>query len=116
VVVRLPIDTSRLQFLVVAAAEQLKQWEDGKPREAWAPRVDRNGEVLWGVQLVALGEGEAEIVRVGVPGDPGVAQGEMVRVEALTAQAWEREGKSGVSFRASAVESLRPRAADKAAA
>ena len=62
---RLPIDTSRLQFLVVAPAEPLRQWEDGKPREAWAPRVDRNGEVLWGVQLVALGDGEADIIKVG---------------------------------------------------
>jgi hypothetical protein len=32
--VRLPIDTSRLQFLVVAGAEPLKQYEEGKPREA----------------------------------------------------------------------------------
>jgi hypothetical protein len=54
--VRLPIDTSRLQFLVVAGAEPLKQYEEGKPREAWAPRVDTNGEVLWRVQLVALGD------------------------------------------------------------
>ena len=42
----LPIDTSRLQFLVVAGAEQLKKFEDGKPREAWAPRVDTNGPRL----------------------------------------------------------------------
>jgi hypothetical protein len=76
---RLPIDTSRLQFLVVAGAEPLKQYEEGKPRESWAPRVDTNGEVLWRVQLVALGDGEAEIIRVAVPGDPGVTQGEMVR-------------------------------------
>ena len=41
--VRLPIDTSRLQFLVVAAAEPLRKYEDGKPRESWAPRVDENG-------------------------------------------------------------------------
>ena len=75
---RLPIDTSRLKFLVVAPAEPLRQYEEGKPREAWAPRTDTNGEVLWRVQLVALGDGEAEIIRVAVPGDPKVAQGEMV--------------------------------------
>ena len=46
-VVRLPIDTSRLKFLVVAAAEPLRQYEEGKPRESWAPRTDVNGEVLW---------------------------------------------------------------------
>ncbi len=113
---KLPIDTSRLQFLVVAAAEPLRQFEEGKPREAWAPRVDGNGEVLWRVQLVALGDGEAEIIRVSVAGDPHVAQGEMVRVEGMTAQAWEMDGRSGMAFRATAIHPLRPRAAEKAAA
>src|SRR5215207_10201198 len=113
---RLPIDTSRLQFLVVGAAEPLRQYEEGKPREAWAPRTDASGEVLWRVQLVALGDGEAEIIRVAVPGDPKVAQGEMVRVEGLTAQAWEMDGRSGMAFRAAAVRSAKPRAAEKAAA
>jgi hypothetical protein len=112
---RLPIDTSRLQFLAVAGAEPLKQFEEGKPREAWAPRVDGNGEVLWRIELVALGDGQAEIIRVSVPGDPGVRQGEMVRVEEMTAQAWEMEGRSGMAFRASAVRSASVRG-EKAAA
>jgi hypothetical protein len=107
---RLPIDTSRLQFLVVAGAEPLKQYEEGKPRESWAPRTDVNGEVLWRVQLVALGDGEAEIIRVAVPGDPNVSQGEMVRVEGMTAQAWEMEGRSGMAFRCQAIRSASGRA------
>jgi hypothetical protein len=113
---RLPIDTSRLQFLVVAPAEPLRQFEEGKPREAWAPRTDANGEVLWRVQLVALGDGEAEIIRVAVPGDPNVSQGEMCRVEGMTAQAWEMEGRSGMAFRASAVRPVSGRAAGEKAA
>jgi hypothetical protein len=112
---RLPIDTSRLQFLVVAAAEPLKQYEEGKPRETWAPRVDGNGEVLWRLQLVALGDGEAEIIRVSVPGDPAVKQGEMVRVDGMTAQAWEMDGRSGMAFRAGAIRSMAARP-EKAAA
>jgi hypothetical protein len=117
--VRLPIDTSRLKFLVVAEAEPLRQYEEGKPREAWAPRTDVNGEVLWRVQLVALGDGEAEIIRVAVPGDPKVAQGEMVAVDALTAQAWEMDGRSGMAFRAQAIRSAAGRSSgsgEKAAA
>jgi hypothetical protein len=106
---RLPIDTSRLKFLVVAPAEPLRQWEEGKPREAWAPRTDKNGEVLWRVQLVALGDGEADVIRVSVVGDPGVAQGEMVRVDQLTAQAWEMDGRSGMAFRALAIGSASAR-------
>jgi hypothetical protein len=104
---RLPIDTSRLKFLVVAPAEPLRQWEEGKPRELWAPRTDENGEVLWGVQVVALGDGEAQIIRVAVAGDPKVAQGEMVTVDGLTAQPWERDGRSGMAFRC---VSIRPAA------
>jgi hypothetical protein len=117
--VRLPIDTSRLQFLVVASAEPLRQYEEGKPREAWAPRTDVNGEILWRVQLVALGDGEAEIIRVAVPGDPNVSQGEMVRVEGMTAQAWEMEGRSGMACRAVAIRSSSGRSSaggEKAAA
>jgi hypothetical protein len=114
---RLPIDTSRLQFLVVAPAEPLKQYEEGKPREAWAHRTDVNGEILWRVQLVALGDGEAEIIRVAVPGEPKVGQGEMVRVEGMTAQAWEMEGRSGMAFRCTAIRSAgRSAATEKAAA
>jgi hypothetical protein len=116
--VRLPIDTSRLKFLVVAPAEQLRQYEEGKPREAWAPRIDVNGEVLWRVQLVALGDGEAEIIRVAVPGDPKVAQGEMVAVDGLTAQPWEMGDRSGMAFRCVAIRSTTGRSgsAEKAAA
>ncbi|MGH2944826.1 MAG: hypothetical protein ACRDPC_00880 [Solirubrobacteraceae bacterium] len=116
---RLPIDTSRLKFLVVAPAEPLKQYEEGKPREAWAPRTDANGEVLWRTQLVALGDGEAEIIRVAVPGDPKVGQGEMVTVDGLTAQPWELEGRSGMAFRCVAIRSAAGRssgAGEKAAA
>ena len=115
---RFPIDTSRLKFLVVAEAEPLRQFEEGKPRESWAPRTDNNGEVLWRAQLAALGEGGAEIIRVAVPGDPKVAEGEAVAVEGLTAQAWELpDGRSGMSFRARAIRSAaRGAGAEKAAA
>jgi hypothetical protein len=45
---RLPIDTSRLQFLVVAEAEEQRRFEEGMRREEWSPRVDENGELLSG--------------------------------------------------------------------
>src|SRR4051812_10129902 len=118
--VRLPIDASRLQFLVVGEAEPVRKFEEGKPREAWAPRVDDNGELLWRVQLVAFGDGGADILRVVVSGDPGVKAGELVRVEGMTAQAWEMDGRSGMSFRATAIRSVqaasRASASEKAAA
>ena len=67
--------------------------------------MDSNGEMLWRVQLVVLGDGEADIVRVSVPGEPAVRQGEMVRVDGLTAQAWEMDGRSGMAFRAGSIRS-----------
>jgi hypothetical protein len=102
---RLPIDAGRLRFLVVGEAEPVRKFEEGKPREAWAPRVDDNGELLWRVQLVAFGDGGADILRVIVSGDPGVKEGELVRVDGMTAQAWEMDGRSGMSFRATAIHS-----------
>jgi hypothetical protein len=103
--VRFPIDTSRLKFMVVAPAEELRQFEEGKPREAWAPRMNADGAVLHGVQLVALGDGDAEIIRVQVVGDPKVGQGEMVRVADMTVQRWEMDGKTGTTYRAGAIRS-----------
>src|SRR3954451_25499943 len=102
---RLPIDTTRLQFLVLGRADRVRKSDQDKPREAWAPRVDDNGELLWRVQLVAFGEGGADIWRVVVPGDPGVKEGELVRVEGMTAQAWEMESRTGMSYRATAIRS-----------
>ena len=50
---RLPIDTSRLEFLVVADVEPLRQYEERKPRDGvsvssnWAGR-SAVGAVTWG--------------------------------------------------------------------
>jgi hypothetical protein len=44
-----------------------------------------------------------------------MTQGEMVRVEGMTAQAWEMDGRNGMAFRANAIRSLTARA-EKAAA
>lgn len=56
------------------------------------------------MQVVVLGAGEAEIIRVRCPGDPKVAQGEMVRVEGVTAR--ELGAQSGMVFRALAFGEL----------
>ncbi|MGH2941734.1 MAG: hypothetical protein ACRDLN_03025 [Solirubrobacteraceae bacterium] len=114
---KFPIDTSRLRFMVVAPAEELRQFEEGKPREAWGPRLNVDGEVLWRVQVVALGDGDAEIIRVTVAGDPKVGQGEMVRLTDMTIQGWEMDGRSGSTYRAGAIrsEGRGAQAADKTA-
>jgi hypothetical protein len=102
---RFPIDTSRLRFMVMVPAEVALKFEEGRPREAWQPRTDADGRVLHRVQLVAMGDGDGDIIRVQVPGDPKVGQGEMVRVSDLTVEGWEFNGQSGTSYRASAIRS-----------
>jgi hypothetical protein len=100
---RLPIDTHGLRFLAVAPAERLVRFEEGKPREARQPRTNEHGEILHAVQLVVMGGGEADVIRVTVVGDPKVAEGQPVDVAGLTAFPWEMEGRSGVAFRAEKV-------------
>jgi len=57
------------------------------------------------VQLIALGEGEAEILAVKVAGLPsGLRQGQPVKVTGLVAQPWSMNDRAGVAFRAARVE------------
>ena len=57
------------------------------------------------VQLIALGEGEAEILAVKVPGMPsGIRQGHPVKVTGLVAQPWTMNDRAEVAFRAARVE------------
>jgi hypothetical protein len=100
---RFPIDTSGLRFVVVAAGEPLRRYEEGKPRDAWPLRRDDEGEVLWRVPLVALGDDAGEVLRVTVAGDPGLEPGGLVAVEDMTALTWKLDGRSGVSLRARAI-------------
>jgi hypothetical protein len=57
------------------------------------------------VQLVVMGDGQAGILCVSLFGDPGVAGGELVSVDGLTSQEWERDGSKGVSYRAASIRS-----------
>src|SRR5215216_1332132 len=74
-------------------------------------RADENGEPLYVVQLIALAEGEAEILAVKVPGLPsGIRQGHPVKVHGLVAQPWSMSDRAGVAFRAARVEPAVPQA------
>jgi hypothetical protein len=113
----LPLDLGGYQCLVVTEAEPQRRYEEGKRFEEMAPKTDANGEVLWRLRLVVMGGGQAEVVFVSVPGDPNVKQGELVRVEGLTAQAWEMGDRYGITFRAAAIRAVQARAqGEKAAA
>jgi hypothetical protein len=96
---KLPVDTSAIAFLCALEPQAVLDFETRQPR------ADANGEPLYVVQLIALGEGEAEILAVKVPGMPsGLHQGHPVRVSGLVAQPWSMNDRSGVAFRAARIE------------
>jgi hypothetical protein len=98
--VKLPVDTSAIAFLCALEPQPVLAFDTKQPR------ADENGEPLYVVQLIALAEGEAEILAVKVPGMPSQAirQGHPVKVTGLVAQPWTMQDRSGVSFRAARIE------------
>src|SRR5215203_4608268 len=96
---KLPVDTSAIAFLCALKPQPVLAFDTKQPR------ADENGEPLFVVQLIALGEGEAEILAVKVPGMPsGLRQGHPVKVTGLVAQPWSMNDRAGVAFRAARVE------------
>ncbi len=96
---KLPVDTSAIAFLCALEPQPLLNFQSKEQR------ADENGEPLYVVQLIALAEGEAEILAVKVPGLPsGIRQGHPVKVTGLVAQPWSMNDRAGVSFRAARIE------------
>jgi hypothetical protein len=97
---KLPVDTSAIAFLCALEPQPVLAFDTKQPR------ADENGEPLYLVQLIALAEGEAEILSVKVPGLPSQAirQGHPVKVHGLVAQPWSMNDRAGVAFRAARIE------------
>ena len=103
---RLPIDTSAVSFLCALAPEPVLDFETKRPR------ADENGEPLYVVQLLVMGEDSADLIAVKVPGvlSSGIRQGHPVKVTGLVAQPWTMADRSGVAFRAARIEPAVPQA------
>ena len=102
---KLPVDTSAIAFLCALEPQPVLDFQSKRPR------ADENGEPLYVVQLIALAEGEAEILAVKVAGQPvGIRQGHPVKVHGLVAQPWSMNDRSGVAFRAARIEPAVPAA------
>jgi hypothetical protein len=64
---RLPVDTSAIAFLCALAPEPVIDFQTKQPR------ADENGEPLYVIQLLAMGDGSADLLAVKVPGVPSSA-------------------------------------------
>ena len=76
-------------------------------RETGDARRDRDSGLplyLVGVNVSNPEAREAYSLTIQVPGEPvGLAENQVVRVYDLTASPWDRDGRSGVTYRASAI-------------
>jgi hypothetical protein len=97
---RFPIDVRNLTFIAGSDPAGVMDME-GRQRADKA-----TGELLWGLDLVALGgEDGAEVWPVRVAGEPkGISTGQPVKVDGLTAMSWEIDGRHGISFRVRRLE------------
>ena len=103
---KLPIDTSAIAFLCALAPEPLVDFETRRPK------ADENGEPLYVVQLLVMGDDSADLIAVKVPGvlSSGIRQGHPVKVHGLVAQPWSMNDRSGVALRAARIEPAVPQA------
>ena len=102
---RLEIRTENKQFTVSHAPEP-------RTDQSGRQRTEKGtGAPQWQLQLVAMDETGAEVIRVTVAGNPPeVVPGQPVQVEGLVAFPWQQDGRSGVAYRADAIAPLKARA------
>jgi hypothetical protein len=97
-IVRLPVDTSAMTLVAMAAPEPVVDFATRQPK------ADANGQPLFTVQVAAMYADQGEVLAVRVAGQPaGIGPGMAVEVVGLTAQPWELGDRSGIAYRAAAI-------------
>ena len=98
----IPIDLGKLTGLLCTSAPEVRS--DMVTGEVRTDRTTGLPLYLVGVLVKVEGERRAYVLDVQVPGEPvGLVEGEPLAVEGLEAAPWERDGRSGVTYRASAI-------------
>jgi hypothetical protein len=97
---RLRIDTVGMTFMAAGPPEPVVDFDTKQPRTD-----TETGQALFAVQVVVLADGGADVIGVKVAGEPkGIAQGSPIKVTGLVASPWSMGDRSGVAFRAAAIE------------
>jgi hypothetical protein len=101
----IPVDVSSFGgFMCVHPPEPKANPQTGEVRKDTA-----TGLTVYVVGVVALKGKDSSVIQISVPGEPvGLVVGSPVRLVDLEAVPWDVDGRSGVSFRASAVGILEP--------
>ncbi len=94
---KLPIDTAEMTFMCATDPEPVLDFETR------VQKTDEAGQPLFGVQVVTIGNGGAEVINVKTAGQPSVKAGQAVMVDSLVATPWSMGDRSGVAFRAATI-------------
>ena len=96
---RLPIDTSAVNFVAAGAPEPAVDYDTK------AQKTDDGGRPIFNVHLFTVGAGGRDVLTVKVAGEPkGIGEFTPVKVRDLVATTWQMDNRSGVSFRAGSIE------------
>jgi hypothetical protein len=100
---KLKLETNGTTLLVAKEPEAVMDPATG------AQKTTKEGQPLYGVQLVWMTDGGAEVLQVKVAGKPtGITAGNTVKVVGLSASPWAIGERSGISFTADRIEPTAP--------
>ncbi len=98
----IPVDITRLTGFMCASAPEIRV--DPTTGEIRTDRESGQPLYLVGIVVKLAGTRLAYVIDVQVPGEPvGIREGQPVKVHDLEARPWEVDGRSGMSYRASAI-------------
>jgi hypothetical protein len=99
----IPVDLGKLSLFMVTSAPEVRV--DINTGEVRTDRASGLPSFLVGLLVKVEGERRAYVLDVQVPGEPvGVVEGVFVDLDGLEAAPWERDGRSGVVYRAKSIK------------
>jgi hypothetical protein len=108
--VRLPVETSAMVLVAMAAPEPVVDFTTRQPK------ADSSGQPLYTVQVAAMYGDQGDVLAVKVAGEPaGIRPGMAVEIAGLVAQPWDLGDRSGVSYRAASIRPADGKGGERAA-
>jgi hypothetical protein len=97
----IPVSTDNRSWVVSSVVKPVLDFDTKQPR------LDANGAPMYSVELTALGgDGALVVVVRGSGSAPALSVGIPVRVRGLVATPWAMGDRTGLSYRAEAIEAL----------